>query len=231
MAKLGALGMPLNDKIVFNRAIHALRLPEGQLPIALSALGTRPDRFSVTRLREITIRMYETHKMGGDSAELYTAASQPPDDAQQTFHAVWGYGGESDWYWEEEEPDLIHDPEATEITLEGGSIMLMKPKKPNKPRNTPGSNESERRGAVKTFSHIPNRKGKGKSVCLRCGDPSHHWRDCPHPFRGKLDPRFSSKRKRKTFTVDEIPGPSSGITNPGQTRDAPTSAGGPEHND
>ena len=233
VTKLDALGMPMNDKIVFNRAIHALRLPEGQLPIVLSALETRPDRFSVTGLREITIRMYETHKMGGDSSEVYNTATQPPADSQQTFHAEWGYGGENDWSWEEEESDLIHDPEATEIILEDGSIMLMKPKKPNKPRNTPGSNESARRGAVKTFSHIPNRKGKGnaKSVCLRCGDPSHHWKDCPHPIREKLDPRFPTKGKGKTFTVEDIAGPASGITCPSQTRDAPPPAGESESND
>ena len=63
--KLESLGMPMSDKVVFSRAIHALRLPDGQMPIVLSALETRPGRFSVDGLREIAIRMYETHKPGG----------------------------------------------------------------------------------------------------------------------------------------------------------------------
>ena len=215
VAKLEALGMPMNNKIVFNRAIHALRLPDGQLPIVLSALETRPDRFSVDALREITIRMYETHKVGGDSSEVFatnTANPAPAENGQGTYFADDQSWYDQDW-WTDEDWAMNHDSEISEIMLEDGSIMLMKPKKLSKPRNSPGSHESSRRGAVKTFSHIPNRKGKGggKSVCLRCGDPSHHWKDCPHPFREKLDPRFSSKGKGKTFTVEESPTP---ITQP-----------------
>ena len=69
-----------------------------------------------------------------------------------------------------------YDSETAGVMLEDGSIMLMKPKKPTKPRNNPGVREASRRGGVENFSHIPNRKGKGagESVCLRCGDPSHH---------------------------------------------------------
>ena len=73
----------------------------------------------------------------------------------------------------------------------------MKPEKPNKPRSAPGMNEAAKRGAANTFRHIPNQsqKGKtgGKGGCLRCGDPSHHWKECPRPFRGKLDPRIVAK--------------------------------------
>ena len=208
VAKLNPLGMPLSGKIVFSRAIHALRLPAGKLPIALPALETHPGRFSVSGLREITIRMYETRKTGGDSAEVYASESNQIMDSKQTFHADWGYGGENDWNWEEGEAGMIHETETSEIILEDGSIILMKPKKHNKPRNTPGSNEAARRGDVGTFSHMPNRKGKGndKSACLRCGDPSRHWRDCPHPFRERLESRISSEGKGKTFTVEEMAG-------------------------
>ena len=71
VAKLEALGMPLGEKVVFNKVIQALRFPEGQLPIALSALETRPGPYSAAALREITIRMYETHKSGADTTEVY----------------------------------------------------------------------------------------------------------------------------------------------------------------
>ena len=183
------------DNVIFNRAIHALRLPEGQLPIVLSVLETRPDRFSVTALREVTIRMYETHKPGGGPAEVFTADAQNRNDTQWTYHNAESTMDPNDWTWHWNDTDWTYESDASEAILEDGSIMLTKPKKPLKPRNTPGIHEASRRGAVKTFSYIPNRKGKGKTVCLRCGDPSHHWKDCPHPFREKLDPRFHPKGK------------------------------------
>ena len=215
VSKLEALGMPTNDKVVFNRAIHALRLPDGQLPIVISALETRPDRFSVGALREITIRMYETHKSGGDSTEVYPVTSNPGNESLNTYHASETGWEENDWADEWESP---LEEDVSEIMLEDGPIMLMKPKKPTKPRNTPGIHEASRRGAVRNFSNIPNRKGKGKakSVRLRCGDPSHHWRDCPHPFREKLDPRFSTKGKGKTFNLNDVIRESpAGVTPPG----------------
>ena len=171
-AKLEALGMPMIDKVVFNRAIHALRLPEGQLPIVLSVLETRPDRFSVAALREVTIRMYETHKPGSDPTEVFTADAQGDNDAQWAYHAADSTQDPNDWNWQWNDGDWNYEEETSEVLLEDGSIMLMRPKKHTKPRNTPGIHEASRRGAVKTFSYIPNRKGKGKSVCLRCGDPS-----------------------------------------------------------
>ena len=179
VAKLEALGMPMNSKVVFNRAIRALRLPDGQLPIVLSALETRPDRFSVEALREIAIRMYETHKPGGDSTEVFATTIDAQNDTVATYHSADGNWDENDWEFDEEESGWNHEEEISEIMLEDGPIMLMKPKKPTEPRNTPGIHEASRRGAVKNFSNIPNRKGKGKGkmVCLRCGDPSHTWRE------------------------------------------------------
>ena len=198
VAKLEALGMPMGDKVVSKRVIRALRLPDGQLPIVLSSLETRPDRFSAKALQEITIRMYETHKSGGDSSDVYNATTPANTESQEVYRA-----GDNDWFaddWYDDHVDWENeqDDEVTEVTLEDGSIMLMKPKKPTKPRDAPGIREASRMGAVKTFSHIPNRKGKGgrKSVCLRCGDPSHHRTQRTHPFRETLCPRFSHKRKR-----------------------------------
>ena len=51
VAMLEALGMATREKVVFGLSIHAIRLPEGKLPIALSALETRPGPLSVAALR------------------------------------------------------------------------------------------------------------------------------------------------------------------------------------
>ena len=119
--------------------------------------------------------MYEAHKPGSDPTEAFTADAQGSNDSQWTYHAAESTLGPNDWTWQWNDWEWNHDEEAAEVLLGDGSIMLMRPKKPAKPRNAPGIHEAPRRGAVKTFSYIPNRKGKGKSVCLRCGDPSHHW--------------------------------------------------------
>ena len=188
-AKLTALDMPMTQQVIFNRAIQALRLPDGQLPIILSALETRPDRFSVDSLREITIRMYETHRPKIDTAEVFVADSNPAlieNHPENVNH---------DRCEEQDDNDSWGD--SMSVTLESGAVFLMMPKKPNKPRNAPGMNEASRRGAVGTFRHIPNQNQnghvKGKGGCLRCGDPAHHWKECPHPFREKLDPRITAK--------------------------------------
>ena len=180
-AKLAALGMAMTDQVIFNRAIQALRVPEGQLPIILSALETRPDRFSIDSLKDITIRMYETHRPKIDSTEVFVT-----DHGQDTVQSSYIDSNVAD---ELESDDGWNESMA--VTMDDGSVFLMKPKKPTKARNAPGIHESARRGAVNTFRSIPNQKGKG--VCIRCGDPSHHWRECPHPFRERLDSRFSIK--------------------------------------
>ena len=110
----------MSEKIVPNRATRALRLPVGQIPIALSAVETLPGRLSVTGLREIAIRMYETHKLAGDSTEVYNAASNLPADSQSTFHADWEFGGELDWDWEDHGYDASRDRVVSGIILEDG---------------------------------------------------------------------------------------------------------------
>ena len=99
-----------------------------------------------------------------------------------------------------------------------GSTMLTRPKKPTETRNIPGIHEESRRGEVKNFSHIPNRKRKrGMAVCFSAlrrpfpslGKPGPR----PHPYQGKLDPRPPIGRKRGTFTLEEnIPEACPGIT-------------------
>ena len=78
--------MPKNGKVEFDRAIRVVRLPGGQIPIAMSALETRPGRFSVSALREITIRMYEARKHGGDSTEVFASNRAPIHDTQNEYN-------------------------------------------------------------------------------------------------------------------------------------------------
>ena len=187
-AKLAALDMPMTQQVIFNRAIQALRLPDGQLPIVLSALEARPDRFSVESLREMTIRMYETHRPKTDTTEVFMTNTESqqinPEGEHVNNHESEEIGDNDSW------------DDSMSVTLESGAVFLMKPKKPLKPRNAPGMNEAARRGAVNAFRDIPNQRIQtkgGKGGCLRCGDPSHHWKQCPHPFREKLDPRITAQ--------------------------------------
>ena len=71
--RLDALNMKLSDQMVFNKALQALKLPEWQTPIVISALETRQNSNDAQALKEITIRMYETHKTNKDNSDVFTA--------------------------------------------------------------------------------------------------------------------------------------------------------------
>ena len=179
--KLQALGMPLSDTVIFNKALTALRIPDGQLPVILSAMETRTNPKSTEALRQMTIRMYETHKKS-DSSDVYQAQNH-----EGTVNNV----------AEEEESEAEF-----EWTDEFGEIFLMKPKRKGKPKNAPGNHETAKRGAIDAFRSKPNSKGAPSLTtggCIRCGDPNHHWKDCPHPFVAKLNPQFQPKGKGRTF--------------------------------
>ena len=79
---------------------------------------------------------------------------------------------------------------------------MLKPKKMSKSRNMPGNAESSKRGAVNNFQGTPNIP-KSPLVCIRCGDPGHFVKDCPHPYRPVLDPKFSPNAT-KTFTKPTV---------------------------
>ena len=71
-----------------------------------------------------------------------------------------------------------------------GGIFPTKPTKAAKSRNKPGQGETAKRGAVTNFQGTP--KGVRKPmVCIRCGDPSHFVKDCPHHYRPALNIKFS----------------------------------------
>ena len=174
ITKLKSLGMDMSEDMTFHKAIQALKLPDGQLPIVLAALKTSGEATSLKALRELTIKMYETHKSSGDATEVYHAQLEStPTISNDTEEEE----AESEW----------------EITDESGQTFLMRPKKKIKSRNAPGAAEAARRGAMANFKGTPNykSKGKGKSPlagpCLRCGDPNHHYRDCPLPWKEVLD--------------------------------------------
>ena len=134
----------------------------------------------------MAIRMYETHRPKVDTTEVFV------EDSQTTP----GHADCTDSYKCNQEHAEDNDSwdDSVSVTLENGAVFLTKPKKPSKPRNAPGMNEAARRGAVNAFREVPNqRTSYGKGGCLRCGDPSHHWKECPHPFRERLGPRITAK--------------------------------------
>ena len=179
--RLNAHGMNLSESIIFHRAIQALRLPEGQLPILLATLETFPNPTSVTSLRELSIKMYETHKSKIDPSEVFTTGNTENGEEHS----------------ESEEESTV------QLTNEEGKVFLMKVKKAVKSRNKPGQAESSKRGSVTNFQGVPNGIQKPR-VCIRCGDPSHFVRDCPHPYRAVLDPRFATTFVKKNPAVTHL---------------------------
>ena len=71
VTKLKSLGITMNDDMVFHKAIQALKFPEGQLPLVLSSLQTTGQSNSVQALKDLTIKMYETHRPSNDQTDVY----------------------------------------------------------------------------------------------------------------------------------------------------------------
>ena len=111
ITKLKSLGMDMSEDMTFHKAIQALKLPDGQLPIVLAALKTSGEATSLKALRELTIKMYETHKSSGDATEVYHA--QPESTPTIIPEVEEELEEESEW----------------EITDESGQTFLMRPKK------------------------------------------------------------------------------------------------------
>ena len=61
----------VKEEAVFHRALQAIRLPDGQLRIAMATLETSQLPHSVQSLQTLTIKMFETHKTTVDSSEVY----------------------------------------------------------------------------------------------------------------------------------------------------------------
>ena len=198
--RLEALSMKMSEQVVFSQAIQALKLSESQLPIVLSALETKQCSHSVDTLREITIKMYETHRPHDtDSSEVFVtdqpASSMPGPDTVYLQAEI------------PEDSGFEDDIEIEWMDEFSGDIFLMKPKRPLKSRNAPGAAASAQKGAVNQFRGYPNKspqkgtaKGKGKMLCWRCGSPDHFWKDCPLPYNASIP--FGSKGKGKPSPVN-----------------------------
>ena len=83
---------------------------------------------------------------------------------------------------------------------ESGKLFLLRPKKALKSRNKPGSAETSKRGSVTNFQGAPN-GSRPALVCIRCGGPVHFVKDCPHPYRPVLDPRFATNITKQQKSV------------------------------
>ena len=197
VARREALGVPMEEKVVFNRSIRALRLPGGELAIAFSALETRPDRFSVKALQEITIRMYETHKFGGDSTEVYATTTHPAADSQDVYHT-----GENEWtdderYGDNGDWEADHE-EGSEIMLDDGSIMLMKPKN----RLSPGIHQgfTKPRGEAQSRLLITSQTGRWWDISVApARGPAPSLEGMSSPLSRAFGPSTPLKRKREDF--------------------------------
>ena len=112
VARLNAHGLTLSESIVSHRAIQALLVPDGQLPILLATLETFPNPTSVGALKSLTIKMYETHRGELDSSEVFAADLNAGNDNDSS------------------------DEEEVEFTDDTGGILLLKPKKATKSRTS-----------------------------------------------------------------------------------------------
>ena len=214
---LEELGAPTNEKVAPGRTIRALRLPGGRLPIVLSAIETSPDRLSVSALREIAIRMYETRKPGGDSTEVFAVNSPVNPHSQLTYRAAAHSRYDGDGNWDEEDWASNYDSEITDAMLEDGSITLTKPKKPTNPRNTPGFTRRHAVGLWGPSVIFPIGKENGRVSLFVYGVAIHlvSGATLPHHYREKSDQRFSTTGKWATCTLEEtVPVPHPGITTP-----------------
>ena len=186
IAKLKLFDLAMSEEMIFHRAIQALKFPEGQLPIALPALKTSGEETSMGALKDLAIKMYETHRTITDHTDVYHLGQETPEECPDGGNA----SGDNESSWE--------------YTDESGQVFLMKPKKKSKWRNAPGAAEEARRGALANFKGYPNKnsyrfgkgKGKGEGSCMRCGDPNHWHRDCPLPWKETLDSRLPQKGKQ-----------------------------------
>lgn len=69
------LNMPMWAEMITPNAMQALKLTESQLPIVLSALETKQNSHIVDILKDLTIRMFETHRRCPESSAVYVTQS------------------------------------------------------------------------------------------------------------------------------------------------------------
>ena len=82
-------------------------------------MGTRPVRFGLQGLREITIRMYATHRSTTDPSEVSHASDLSDEAAGGGFQVDAGWSHDDGGYREE-------DGGVAEVTIDDGSIFQAK---------------------------------------------------------------------------------------------------------
>ena len=68
--------------------------------------------------------MYETHRTGGDSSEVYNANVPANPESHDTFHTDENDWADNDWFGAMDDWDYDPDDETTEVTLEDGTKRL-----------------------------------------------------------------------------------------------------------
>ena len=147
----------------------------------LATLETFPSPTSVTALRELSVKMYGTHRSKNDASEVFLGQNAENSDGNS----------------ESEEEETI------KVTNGEEKVFLMGVKKATKSRNNPGQAETSKRGAIANFQWVPSGIQRPR-VCIRCGDPSLFVKDCPRPYRAVMGPRFSTTFVKKTPDVTHM---------------------------
>ena len=126
-SKLAALSIPMAEQVIFNRSTQSMRLPEGKLPIVLSAIETRAIRFSADASKDITIIAYETHRPKTDTTEVYNSDMGQNQNTSTTVEPIPAEDDEMEDDW----------GDSMSFAMGDESVFLTKPKKPTKARNSP----------------------------------------------------------------------------------------------
>lgn len=132
--RLGNLGMSTSAEMMFPNATQALKLSEFQLPISLSALGAKENGQTIAELKEIAIKMFETHRHRPDPSDVFR--EDEPVSAEQE---------EGDGCEPEED-----DPEEPDIERADGNgeVSLLRPKRAHRDGNAPGDSVAASKGAI-----------------------------------------------------------------------------------
>ena len=182
--------------------MQEFKLPGSQTPIVISSIETSQCPHDVKALKEITIRMYETHKPSKDQSDVFNMEQEdiqmhetPSGDVIQsgipTEPITPGENGDPEYNPYEGDDPYGNEGEA-EWTDENGATYLLRPKRPVAGRNQPGQMITATRGSIANFKGVKNGNGslkaKGKPApgCIRCDATDHHWRQCPFPFQAQL---------------------------------------------
>ena len=98
-------------------------------------------------MKDLAIKMFETHRRRPDPSEVYRANELDGTEME---------GGDGD----EQEEDDLEEPEI-EWADGNGEVFLLRPKRAPKARNAPGAAVTASKGAINQFRSLPNSRPKG----------------------------------------------------------------------